>query len=48
MKTLQDISHTQRPSFTSRVVPVIVITKPAQAVPLAEEGASPLLSGYAR
>ena len=36
MKMTQDLSHTQRPAFTSRVVPVIVITKPAQAVPLAE------------
>ncbi len=36
MKMTQDLSHTQRPTFTSRVVPVIVITNPAQAVPLAE------------
>ena len=36
MKMTQDLSHTQRPAFTSRVVPVIVITNPAQAVPLAE------------
>lgn len=36
MKTAQDNPCTQRPAFTSRVVPVIVITNPAQAVPLAE------------
>lgn len=36
MKMTQDLTHTQRPTFSSRVVPVIVITKPAQAVPLAE------------
>lgn len=36
MKTMNDPSSPLRPVFTSRVVPVIVITKPAQAVPLAE------------
>lgn len=34
--TAQVLSHTQRPQFASRVVPVIVITNPTQAVPLAE------------
>ncbi|MBI2744976.1 MAG: bifunctional 4-hydroxy-2-oxoglutarate aldolase/2-dehydro-3-deoxy-phosphogluconate aldolase [Burkholderiales bacterium] len=33
---MNDPSSPLRPVFTSRVVPVIVITKPAQAVPLAE------------
>lgn len=36
MKMTQELAHTQRPAFASRVVPVIVITNPAQAVPLAE------------
>ncbi len=36
MKTMNDPSSRLRPVFTSRVVPVIVITQPAQAVPLAE------------
>ncbi len=36
MKTMSDPSSPLRPVFTSRVVPVIVITQPAQAVPLAE------------
>lgn len=36
MKTTHDQAYSQRPMFTSRVVPVIVITKAAQAVPLAE------------
>jgi 2-dehydro-3-deoxyphosphogluconate aldolase/(4S)-4-hydroxy-2-oxoglutarate aldolase len=36
MKTMNAPSSPLRPVFTSRVVPVIVITKPAQAVPLAE------------
>jgi len=36
MKTTHDQAHSQRPMFTSRVVPVIVVTKAAQAVPLAE------------
>jgi 2-dehydro-3-deoxyphosphogluconate aldolase/(4S)-4-hydroxy-2-oxoglutarate aldolase len=36
MKTTHDQAYSQRPMFTSRVVPVIVVTKAAQAVPLAE------------
>lgn len=36
MKTMNAPSSPLRPVFTSRVVPVIVITQPAQAVPLAE------------
>lgn len=36
MKTTHDQAYRQRPMFTSRVVPVIVVTKAAQAVPLAE------------